>query len=459
MTAGPAGTSFWCEQAWLRGGVVARVRVEVGDASPDGAGVTSVETDVDAAPDDTRLHGLVLPGLANTHSHAFHRALRGRTHCGTTGSAGDSFWTWREQMYRLAGSLTPDAYHALARATYAEMALAGVTAVGEFHYLRGAVPDEMDDALVRAAREAGVRLTLLDACYLEGGLTAEGHTPPAGAQQRFVDTSVDAWSERTGALRDGAGLRRGFAVHSVRAVPAAALEVVAEMATGAMAPLHVHLSEQPAENDACQGFYGMTPTELLAEHGVLGSRTAAVHATHLTSEDIALLGESGTSLSLCPTTERDLADGIGPARALVDAGSRLHLGSDSHAMIDLFEEARGAEAHERLVSGRRGVFTPAELVDAMTVNGHSALGWPDAGRIDVGAPADLVAVRLDSARTAGVDPAQLVMAATAADVTDVVVGGRVVVSGGQHVLGDVGELLTQAVSRAWRDADAGGSDV
>lgn len=462
--AGPAGrrvSAFWCEHAWLPGGVVARVRVEAGEPGADGATVTSVETGVDAAPGDTRLHGLVLPGIANTHSHAFHRALRGRTHCGTAGSAekGGSFWTWRDLMYRVAGSLTPDGYHALARATYAEMVLSGVTAVGEFHYLRGAAPDEMDDALVQAARQAGVRLTLLDACYLEGGLTAEGHTPASGAQHRFVDTGVDAWAERAGALPEGAGLRRGFAVHSVRAVPAAALGVVAEVAARSRAPLHVHLSEQRAENDACQGFYGMTPTELLAENGVLGPRATAVHATHLTSADIALLGGSGTSVSLCPTTERDLADGIGPARALVDAGSLLHLGSDSHAVIDMFEEARGAEAHERLASGRRGVFTPAELVDAMTVNGHCALGWPDGGQIAVGAAADLVAVRLDSPRTAGVDQAQLVMAANAADVTDVVVGGRVVVAGSQHVLGDVGRMLTQAVSRVWLDAEAGDTDV
>ncbi len=133
----------------------------------------------------------------------------------------------------------------------------------------------------------------------------------------------------------------------------------------------MHLSEQPAENEACLAFHGLTPTGLLAEYGVLGPRTTAVHATHLTGDDIRLLGGSGTSISLCPTTERDLADGIGPARALVDAGSPLHLGSDSHAVIDLLEEARAAEAHERLASGRRGVFTPSELVDALTVHGHA----------------------------------------------------------------------------------------
>ncbi len=216
----PAGPSFWCELAWLPDGVTASVRVRVGEWGADGAAFDSVETGVDAEPGDRRLLGLVLPGLANTHSHAFHRALRGRTHCGTPGSDGrDSFWTWRDLMYRLAGSLTPDGYHALATATYAEMALAGVTSVGEFHYLRGDDPAAMDEALVQAARDAGVRLTLLDACYLQGGLTETGTSPRRGAQRRFVDADVTAWAERVVDLREGPGLRRGVAVHSVRAVP------------------------------------------------------------------------------------------------------------------------------------------------------------------------------------------------------------------------------------------------
>jgi cytosine/adenosine deaminase-related metal-dependent hydrolase len=178
---------------------------------------------------------------------------------------------------------------------------------------------------------------------------------------------------------------------------------------------------------------------------VLGPRTTAVHATHLTDTDRADLGDTGTGACFCPTTERDLADGIGPARALVDAGSPLSLGSDSHAVIDLFEEARAVELNERLRSERRGHFAAAELLHAATAAGHAALGWPDAGAIEPGARADLVTVRLDTPRTVGVDPAAIVFAATAADVAHVVVDGRVVVRDGRHVSIDVVPALADAI--------------
>jgi cytosine/adenosine deaminase-related metal-dependent hydrolase len=208
-------------------------------------------------------------------------------------------------------------------------------------------------------------------------------------------------------------------------------------------PLHVHLSEQPAENEACLAAYGRTPTELLAEAGALGPRTTAVHATHLSTTDIALLGESGTGACFCPTTEADLADGIGPARELADAGVPLSLGSDQHAVIDPLLEVRALEHGERLRTGRRGRFTSAELVGALT--NHEALGWA-AGRIETGLPADLVAVRLDSSRTAGCRPDQVLMAATSADVHTVVSGGRIIATDGHHeLLGDVGALLREAV--------------
>jgi cytosine/adenosine deaminase-related metal-dependent hydrolase len=235
----------------------------------------------------------------------------------------------------------------------------------------------------------------------------------------------------------------------VRAVPAAALATVVGAAAGR--PLHVHLSEQPAENEACRAFYGCTPTRLLEEHGVLGPRTTAVHATHLTDEDIGALGATRTSVCACPSTEADLADGVGPFRRLRDAGSPLCLGSDQHVVTDLIAEARLLESAERLVTGERGRFRPAELVDALTVEGHRALGWPDAGRLAPGMRADLVAVRLDSPRTAGCAPDQVVMAAGAADVQTVVVDGRVVVSEGQHVVGDVGRLLAAAIDALEED--------
>jgi formiminoglutamate deiminase len=226
---------------------------------------------------------------------------------------------------------------------------------------------------------------------------------------------------------------------------------VVQWAADAEAPLHLHLSEQRAENDACVAHYGRTPTEVLVDTGALGPGTTAVHATHLTDLDRTELGDSGTAVCFCPTTERDLADGVGHARALVDAGSPLCLGSDSHAVVDLFEEARAVELHERLRTERRGHFAAADLVAAATVAGHQALGWPDAGTIAVGSRGDLVTVRLDSPRTAGADPAQIVFAASAADVTQVIVDGRLVVRDGVHCgLSDVAGELTRAISAVIR---------
>ncbi|MFC4021497.1 formimidoylglutamate deiminase [Micromonospora sp. GCM10011542] len=400
---------------------------------------------VEVLRDATRLPGLTLPGLANAHSHAFHRALRGRTHDGR----GD-FWSWRDRMYAVAARLDPDAYLALARAVYAEMALAGITCVGEFHYLhhrpdggRYDDPNAMGAALVEAAAHAGIRLTLLDTCYLTAGVDGR---PLAGPQRRFGDGDATRWAERATAFRPEDGhVLLGAAVHSVRAVPAGQLGTVADWARERGAPLHVHLSEQPAENDECRAVHGRTPTALLAEHGVLGPATTAVHATHPTSGDLALLGESRSGVCLCPTTERDLADGLGPARRMADVGIPLSLGSDSHAVIDLFEEARAVELDERLRTRRRGHFTPDELLAAASAAGHAALGWHDAGRIAVGARADLVTVRLDSARTAGVPPVGAIFAAGAADVDQVLVDGRVVVADGRHLTVDVPAELAASI--------------
>jgi formiminoglutamate deiminase len=275
----------------------------------------------------------------------------------------------------------------------------------------------MAEALRQAATDAGIRLTLLDTCYLAGGLTSDGHLELEGVQRRFGDRDADAWAARVAELAPSDGMRVGAAVHSVRAVPAPALSTVA----GVAGPLHVHLSEQPAENGACLSFYGCTPTTLLAEHGVLSARTTAVHGTHLTPSDVDTLARAGTGVCFCPSTEADLADGIGPAQALRDAGVRLSLGTDQHVRTDLLAEARDLELHQRLATGRRGIFTPAELTGALT--GHAALGWPDAGRIEPGARADLVAVSLDPTA----DPRQIVFAASTADIHTVLVDGRRIV--------------------------------
>jgi len=424
--------TYWLEHAWLGTYVEPGVALDVSDGR-----IAGVRTGVPTPPAGAEtLLGLTLPGLANAHSHAFHRALRGTVQVGS-----GTFWTWREVMYSVADRLTPETYHALARAVYAEMALAGVTSVGEFHYVHHAPggtpyadPNAMGEALIAAAAEAGIRITLLDTAYLSSGFGQ----PPNSHQLRFSDGNAEAWAERCSVLKERDHARIGAAIHSVRAVPAGQLATVARWAEERRAPLHVHLSEQTAENDACREAHGITPTRLLADHGVLGPRTTGVHNTHLTDEDIALLGESATATCMCPTTERDLADGIGPAVALQRAGSPLCLGSDSHAVIDLLEEARAMELNERLRTRTRGHWTAAALLRAASADGHAALGWDDAGRLEAGALADFTTIALDSVRTAGPLPRlgaeTAVFAASAADVRHTVVGGRHVVRDGAHTL-------------------------
>ena len=354
-------------------------------------------------------------------------------------------------MYDVAARLDPDSYHRLARAVFAEMALAGISCVGEFHYLHHrpggrpyADPNAMGRALIQAAADAGLRITLLDTCYLTGGLVEEGLLPLAGPQLRFGDGDAVRWAARVTELGcDAHGMiaphaQVGAAIHSVRAVPRGQMHPVVAWAHQFGAPLHVHMSEQRAENEACQAVYGMSPARLLYEQDVLGPRTTVVHATHVDDGDLELLGGCQTFACLCPTTERDLGDGLAPAQALAAAGCPLTLGSDSHAVIDILSEARGVEYAERLARQARGHFTAEALLRAATSDGHTSLGWPDAGEIAPGARADLVSVSLDSVRTAGAaDGAALeaaVFAATSADVTDVVISGRDVVRDGVHLL-------------------------
>jgi formiminoglutamate deiminase len=426
--------SYLLERAWVDGAVRSDVLVTVADGRFASVSVSPTGESV------TRIRGITLPGMANCHSHAFHRALRGRTQ-----RERGSFWTWRDQMYAVAGRLDPEGYLRLARATYREMAAAGVTSVGEFHYLHHQPdgtpyddPNEMGRALLQAGRDAGIRVVLLDACYLSAGFGKE----PEGVQRRFSDGDADRWAERVRELGEG-----GAAIHSVRAVPKDQLHTVVAAAHGR--PLHVHLSEQVAENEQCLAAYGVTPAQLLDQAGALGPRTSAVHATHLTETDVALLGGSATHACFCPTTERDLGDGIGPSRQLQRAGSALTVGSDSHAVIDLFEEMRAVELDERLATQQRGLWSSAELLHAATVAGQHSLGFEDAGRIAVGQRADLVTVATDTARTAGTgrDENSVVFAATAEDVVQVMVDGRVVVRQGDRE--EIGRELDEAIGELW----------
>lgn len=450
-------TELWLEHAWIDGEIGSGVRITVDDGR-----FTAVHhgvprfTDVEQgrrAAGAQALPGLTIPGLANGHSHAFHRALRGRVQVGR-----GTFWSWRDRMYALAATLTPDSYHALAGAVFAEMLATGFTSVAEFHYLHHgpdgrpyAQPNAMAEALIDAARSVGIRITLLDTCYLAGGIDR----PVEGVQARFSDGDATRWARRVGALDSSEswsserGVRIGAAVHSVRAVPRDQIPVVVELARSQAMPLHVHLSEQVAENDQCLRAYGLTPTGLLAGAGALGPATTVVHATHLTADDVGELGRAQGLACLCPTTERDLGDGIAESVALRDAGIRLTVGSDSHAVIDAFEELRAVELDERLASRQRGRWSAAELLTAGTENGQRSLGFDDAGRIAVGCRADLVTLDLHSVRTAGggASVESAVFAAGADDVRQVMVDGRVVFTEGDRSA--IGERLDRAVTDIW----------
>ncbi len=412
----------------------------------------------DPTSDFVPLPGIALPGLANAHSHAFHRLLRGRTH-----RQGGDFWDWREGMYRLADRLDPDTYEELATAVYVEMAQAGVTAVGEFHYLHHQPdgdtyedPNEMAHALIRAARAAGIRISLLDVGYLRAGFDDPALHP---VQRRFSDGSADRWLDRVAALSDfyrgDADVVVGLAPHSVRALTADDLRVMVARAPEA-APIHIHVSEQLAENEACLRATGRTPVGLLHHVGALGTRTTLVHATHLSEADIELVGDTDSRVCYCATTERDLADGIGPGGALSHRGVELCVGSDSHALIDLFEEARGIEMHERLVSGHRGVISPVDLASAATVNGHGSLGLPVAS-LAPGAPADFIVLDTGTPRLAGLDLSgpidQVIFAASPADVVDVFVAGRRIVSHGSHPRWDAARTGLEVLSKRFNAAD------
>jgi len=313
-------------------------------------------------------------------------------------------------MWALADALDPDLYYRLARATFAEKRLAGIGASADFHYMHhstGGVPyddpNAMSEALIAAAADVGLRLCLIDVCYLRTGFEDE---PMTDVQKKFSDGTAEKWAERVESLRskhpDDEWLVIGTGIHSVRAVAPDDLEFVATAFPDA--PVHVHLSEQPAENEACLATTGLTPTALLSENGVWRPRSTAVHATNVTPEDVAILGEAEVTVCCCPTTEAELADGIGPTVALREAGVRITLGSDSETVIDFFDEARTLAMHDRLATGLRDGWQADQLWRAATYDGYAALGFSAGDTFQIST----------SVRTAGAT--ELLWAATANDV-------------------------------------------
>ena len=408
------GSGVWhAHQAWL-GRQAYDVLIEVEDGR-----IKAVTEEVPAPAGAVQLGGWTVPGLANAHSHAFQRSLRGLSE-----SSGGDFWEWRTQMYGIANTLDAADYYRRGRQVFREMLKAGITAVGEFHYLH-AYGNELGEALIKAAEREGIRITLLDTCYLRGGMDDR---PLEGAQQTFSDGDADRWAQRMDAFEDGEGVRIGAAIHSVRAVDPHSMRTVAAWARKRNAPLHIHLAEQQAEVEECLAVEGCTPTQLLEREGILGPDLTAVHAIHVDARDISLLGANKVSICACTTTERDLGDRVGPLRNLVDAGNVLCVGSDSNAMIDILEEARGLELDQRRATGKRVLHQPEELFRAATIDGMRALGW-EAGEIKPGMLADFITIDQHwGASWRVLDLGYLMFGCSGRDVTHVVVGGTTVVS-------------------------------
>ncbi|MCP4444996.1 MAG: formimidoylglutamate deiminase [Myxococcales bacterium] len=331
---------------------------------------------------------IVLPGLASAHSHAFQRALRG--HCQRTSSSQESFWSWRGTMYALASKLGPESIYDLARFAYAELAMAGVTAVGEFHYVHhqpGSQPygnrTELAEQMIRAAQDVGIRICLQRVLYQRAGLGKELED----GQERFCDARVeDGLADVENLLArygDTPGVTIGVALHSVRALGLDWIREASDFAKKRGLPLHMHLSEQMRELEECNTEHGTTPVALMRDNGVLDKDFVAVHATHLCAEEVTALGDARSFVCVCRTTERDLGDGHCDARALLGAGARLCTGIDSHAICDPFEEARAIELDQRTADqGRTRVTNAGPLLAAASSEGYAALGMSESYHSD-----------------------------------------------------------------------------
>jgi formiminoglutamate deiminase len=394
--------------------------------------------------------------MATAHSHAFQRALRGRTQRRHTGA--DTFWSWRALMYRLAERLGPEDLFHIARFAYAELALSGVTAVGEFHYLhhdKNGVPyasrTELAEAVIRAAEEVGIRLCLIRTAYMRGGPDA----PLAPAQRRFADPSVDRVLRDVEQLRAdhnaAATISVGVAAHSVRAASIEAIRTLAAYAAEQDLPFHMHVCEQRRELEDCLAEHGVTPVALLAEHGVLSPRFVGVHATHLAGTEIAALGQAGAYVCLCRTTERDLGDGLPPVSDLMRAGARLCVGVDSHAGENPFEEIRAVEMDERSrLETRHTVAEAPVLLDAATRAGYAAIGMADRWQ------EDRVWLDRDDPSLAGIPPGlasdAILFGATPRAVRRVEVAGRVIVEDGRHA---AWEVILEGYLKTMRGLDTG----
>jgi formiminoglutamate deiminase len=391
--------ALWCEQAWLAEGWRNNVRLSV-----ENGRISSIEIGVEAAPGDER-HMTLLPALPNLHSHAFQRGMAGLAE--TAGQSDDSFWTWREVMYRFVDRLDPDGMRAIAALAYAEMLESGFGRVGEFHYLHHDADGRpyadlaiMAQAIAAAAGETGIGLTLLPVFYAHSGF---GGAAPTHGQRRFINDVARFATLLEGARDAVAGLDDavvGVAPHSLRAATAGELTEIVAMAAGA--PVHIHIAEQVPEVEACLAWSGRRPVEWLFDHAEVDAGWCLVHATHITEAERRAIVHSGAVAGLCPITEANLGDGLFPAREFVAEGGRFGVGSDSNVEIDAAAELRLLEYGQRLAHRGRnlladgaGQSTGASLYRGALAGGGRALGRPSSG-IAVDEAADLVSLKGDN---------------------------------------------------------------
>jgi formimidoylglutamate deiminase len=408
----------------------------------------------------------LLPGFVNAHSHAFQRLIRGKSE--SRAGSGADFWSWRGTMYHAAASLDPQQLYDVSRMAFLEMLLAGITTVGEFHYLHtqpsGAPyedPNQLSKEIIAAAQSVGLRIVLLRSAYLRAGF----QLPPDPRQRRFCETTPQFLANTEALLREypngSGGVHIGVAPHSIRAVPLDDLRAIAAWARERGLPNHMHISEQPAENEACLREYGARPVALLGRAGLLGPDFTAVHAIHITAEGTAMLAGSAASICACPTTERNLGDGILPADTILRCGIRIALGTDSQAQIDPLEDARELDYHLRLRDQQRAVLdrSPAQplarrLFSCATVNGARSLAIP-AGELIPGACADFFTIDLRDPSVAGHSRVDLlplmVFGMTRTAIRDVAVNGTLVIRDGRHPLQeDIVSRYAELHGRVWQ---------
>lgn len=428
-------TTLWARHALLPDGWADDVRLEIG---ADGR-IAGVEAG--AAPGEAGERvGLLLPALANLHSHAFQRAMAGLAE--RQSDPEDSFWTWRETMYALASRFDPDSLHAVASQLYAEMLEAGYTTVCEFHYLHhqpdGRPYDDaaaMSRALIAAARDTGIRLTLLPVLYMTGGFDDR----PLSERQRRFGHEVDAYLRLIDTLRkeEGESLRVGCALHSLRAVPETAMRAAIAGLPGD-ARIHIHIAEQMAEVEECIAMRGARPVRWLLDHADVAARWTLVHATHLDAGEVRGLAASGATAAICTTTEGNLGDGFFPFRDYLDHGGRWGIGSDSHISVSPVEELRWLEYGQRLQRQRRNIAISPEsssvgetLLAGVVASAANATGFAGQDRVVLDGDAAILAGATDA------DAAdRWIFSGNRPLVRSVEVAGREVVAEGRHVAGE-----------------------